>query len=132
MGVIFGNPEITSGGNALKFYASVRLEVRRKETIKGPAGGDDVGIRVKAKVRRCACMPKRTKPSLILPARAALIAALQCRCQRHLSCEDVCRVVCARSDPCVYLVLGKHARETTANCPFQHNVIYTRCLSPSI
>ncbi len=50
VGVIFGNPEITSGGNALKFYASVRLEVRRKETIKGPAGGDDVGIRVKAKV----------------------------------------------------------------------------------
>ena len=50
VGVIFGNPEITSGGNALKFYASVRLEVRRKETIKGSAGGDDVGIRVKAKV----------------------------------------------------------------------------------
>ena len=51
MGVIFGNPEITSGGNALKFYASVRLEVRRKETIKGAAGADDVGIRVKAKAR---------------------------------------------------------------------------------
>ena len=51
VGVIFGNPEITSGGNALKFYASVRLEVRRKETIKGSAGGDDVGIRVKAKAR---------------------------------------------------------------------------------
>jgi recombination protein RecA len=49
VGVIFGNPEITSGGNALKFYASVRLEVRRKETIKGPAGADDIGIRVKAK-----------------------------------------------------------------------------------
>lgn len=51
IGVIYGNPEITSGGNALKFYSSVRLEVRRKETIKG-SDGLDVGIRVKAKVRR--------------------------------------------------------------------------------
>ena len=49
VGVIYGNPEITSGGNALKFYSSVRLEVRRKETIKG-SGGEDIGIRVKAKV----------------------------------------------------------------------------------
>ena len=31
VGVVYGNPEITSGGNALKFYSSVRLEVRRKE-----------------------------------------------------------------------------------------------------
>lgn len=50
--MIYGNPEITSGGNALKFYASVRLEVRRKATIKGASGDDDVGIRVKAKVRQ--------------------------------------------------------------------------------
>ena len=49
VGVIYGNPEITSGGNALKFYSSVRLEVRRKETIKG-SNGEDIGIRVKAKV----------------------------------------------------------------------------------
>jgi len=49
--VIYGNPEITSGGNALKFYASVRLEVRRKATIKGNTGDDDIGIRVKAKVQ---------------------------------------------------------------------------------
>lgn len=47
--MIYGNPEITSGGNALKFYSSVRLEVRRKETIKG-SNGEDIGIRVKAKV----------------------------------------------------------------------------------
>lgn len=51
VGVIYGNPEITSGGNALKFYASVRLEVRRKATIKGNTGDDDIGIRVKAKVQ---------------------------------------------------------------------------------
>ena len=47
---MYGNPEVTSGGNALKFYASVRLEVRRKQTIEG-AKGENVGIRVKAKVR---------------------------------------------------------------------------------
>ena len=49
IGVIYGNPEVTSGGNALKFYASVRLEVRRKATQEGPKG-ESVGIRVKAKV----------------------------------------------------------------------------------
>ena len=54
--MIYGNPEITSGGNALKFYSSVRLEVRRKETIKG-TGGEDVGIRVKAKARQSALCP---------------------------------------------------------------------------
>ena len=50
IGVIYGNPEVTSGGNALKFYASVRVEVRRKATQEG-AKGESVGIRVKAKVR---------------------------------------------------------------------------------
>lgn len=49
IGVIYGNPEVTSGGNALKFYASVRLEVRRKATHES-AKGESVGIRVKAKV----------------------------------------------------------------------------------
>ncbi|CAL5220871.1 g2957 [Coccomyxa viridis] len=49
IGVIYGNPEVTSGGNALKFYASVRLEVRRKATQES-SKGDSIGIRVKAKV----------------------------------------------------------------------------------
>ena len=49
IGVIYGNPEVTSGGNALKFYASVRLEVRRKQTLEG-AKGEQIGIKVKAKV----------------------------------------------------------------------------------
>jgi recombination protein RecA len=49
IGVMFGNPETTTGGNALKFYASVRLEVRKTETIeKGDA--DAVGNRVRVKV----------------------------------------------------------------------------------
>ncbi|KAK9905918.1 hypothetical protein WJX75_008948 [Coccomyxa subellipsoidea] len=49
IGVIYGNPEVTSGGNALKFYASVRLEVRRKMTHEN-SKGESSGIRVKAKV----------------------------------------------------------------------------------
>ncbi len=48
IGVMYGNPEVTSGGNALKFYASVRLEIRRVGAIK--AGGEDVGNRVRVKV----------------------------------------------------------------------------------
>src|ERR1043165_6821132 len=38
VGVMFGNPETTPGGKALKFYASVRLDIRRKDTIKDPSG----------------------------------------------------------------------------------------------
>lgn len=48
IGVMFGNPETTTGGNALKFYASVRLEVRRTAQIK--AGDKIIGNRVKVKV----------------------------------------------------------------------------------
>ncbi len=48
IGVIYGNPETTTGGNALKFYASVRLDIRRKEVIK--EGQDIIGNRVKVKV----------------------------------------------------------------------------------
>jgi recombination protein RecA len=48
IGVMFGSPETTTGGRALKFYASVRLDVRRVETIK--QGTDSVGVRTKVKV----------------------------------------------------------------------------------
>ncbi|MFR3834525.1 MAG: recombinase RecA [Eubacterium sp.] len=48
IGVMFGNPETTTGGRALKFYASVRLDVRRVETLK--AGGEMVGNRARVKV----------------------------------------------------------------------------------
>jgi len=48
VGVMFGNPEVTPGGRALKFYASVRLEIRRSEAIKH--GTDIVGNVVKVKV----------------------------------------------------------------------------------
>ncbi|WP_019414859.1 recombinase RecA [Paenisporosarcina sp. TG20] len=48
VGVMFGNPEVTPGGRALKFYSSVRLEVRRAETIK--SGNDFMGNKTKIKV----------------------------------------------------------------------------------
>jgi recombination protein RecA len=48
IGVMFGSPETTTGGNALKFYASVRLDIRRVDTIK--VGEDAVGNRVRVKV----------------------------------------------------------------------------------
>lgn len=48
IGVMFGNPEITPGGRALKFWASVRIDVRKVESIK--KGTEDVGARIRAKV----------------------------------------------------------------------------------
>ncbi|MBO5212812.1 MAG: recombinase RecA [Clostridia bacterium] len=48
IGVMYGNPETTTGGNALKFYASVRIDIRKSETLK--TGSDAYGNRVKAKV----------------------------------------------------------------------------------
>jgi recombination protein RecA len=52
IGIMFGSPETTSGGNALKFYSSVRLDIRRKEVIKAPgAGKDDPPIGHIAKVK---------------------------------------------------------------------------------
>ncbi len=48
VGILFGNPEVTPGGRALKFYASLRLEVRRVEALK--QGNEIIGMRVKAKV----------------------------------------------------------------------------------
>ena len=50
IGVTYGNPEVTTGGNALKFYASVRLDIRRIQTLK--KGTDMYGIRAKVKVAK--------------------------------------------------------------------------------
>src|ERR1700759_3591831 len=55
IGVMFGSPETTTGGKALKFYASVRLDVRRIETLKD--GTDAVGNRTRAKVVKNNCSP---------------------------------------------------------------------------
>lgn len=49
IGVMFGNPETTTGGRALKFYSSVRIDIRRIGSIKSP-GGEEIGNRVRTKV----------------------------------------------------------------------------------
>jgi len=59
IGVMFGNPETTSGGNALKFYASVRLDIRRIQAIK--AGGDVIGNRTRVKVKKNKVAPPFTE-----------------------------------------------------------------------
>jgi recombination protein RecA len=50
VGVMFGNPETTSGGRALKFYSSVRIDIRRIQSIK--AGGDVVGNRTRVRITK--------------------------------------------------------------------------------
>src|SRR4029079_8238390 len=55
IGVTFGNPETTTGGNALKFYASVRLDVRRIGPIK--VSEESVGSRTRVKVVKNKCAP---------------------------------------------------------------------------
>ena len=59
IGVMFGNPETTTGGNALKFYASVRLDIRRIQAIK--AGNDVVGNRTRVKVKKNKVAPPFTE-----------------------------------------------------------------------
>ena len=55
IGVIYGSPEVTPGGRALKFYASVRLDIRRVESIKD--GAEMVGNRTRVKVVKNKCAP---------------------------------------------------------------------------
>lgn len=57
IGVMFGNPETTTGGRALKFYASIRMDIRRIGGIKGSDNVSDVGNRVKVKVVKNKCAP---------------------------------------------------------------------------
>ena len=63
IGVMFGNPETTTGGNALKFYASVRLEVRRIETIS-KSSDEAIGNRVRVKVVKNKVAPPFRKVEL--------------------------------------------------------------------
>jgi len=64
IGVMFGNPETTTGGNALKFYASVRLEIRRIESIDAKDAEDAIGNRVRVKVVKNKMAPPFRKAEL--------------------------------------------------------------------
>ena len=55
IGVMYGNPETTSGGNALKYYASVRLEIKRVEGLKGD--GEEIGNHVRVRILRSKVAP---------------------------------------------------------------------------
>uniref|UniRef100_A0A7C9AV41 Uncharacterized protein n=1 Tax=Opuntia streptacantha TaxID=393608 RepID=A0A7C9AV41_OPUST len=52
IGVYYGNPEVTSGGIALKFFASLRLEIRQIGKIKSAKGDEDIGLRVRVRVQK--------------------------------------------------------------------------------
>ncbi|MCI1210088.1 MAG: recombinase RecA [Treponema sp.] len=64
IGVMFGNPETTTGGNALKFYASIRLEIRRIESIEAKSAEDAIGNRVRVKVVKNKVAPPFRKVEL--------------------------------------------------------------------
>lgn len=57
IGVMFGNPETTTGGKALKFYASIRLDIRRISGIKNSDNTSDIGSRVRVKIVKNKCAP---------------------------------------------------------------------------
>ncbi|MDD7274322.1 MAG: recombinase RecA [Treponema sp.] len=64
IGVMFGNPETTTGGNALKFYSSIRLEIRRIESIDAKGADEAVGNRVRVKIVKNKVAPPFRKVEL--------------------------------------------------------------------
>ena len=70
VGVVYGNPEVTTGGRALKFYSSVRIDVRRIEALK--SGSEIIGNRTRAKiVKNKVAPPFRERSSTSCTARAS-------------------------------------------------------------
>ena len=70
IGVVYGNPETTTGGNALKFYASVRIDIRRTAVIKD--GDEQLGTRTKVKVVKNKVAPPFKNPPSVLSATASI------------------------------------------------------------
>jgi recombination protein RecA len=80
IGVMFGSPETTPGGRALKFYASVRLDIRRIESLKD--GAEVVGNRTRVKVVKNRCRRRSARPSstsCTARASAARVRSSTCR-----------------------------------------------------
>ena len=76
IGVMFGNPETTTGGNALKFYSSVRMDIRRISQIK--QGDSIIGNRTRVKVVKNKIAPPFSKPNSISCTTRAFQRAVIC------------------------------------------------------
>ena len=85
IGVMFGSPETTTGGNALKFYASLRLEVRRFESIEAKGEEDAVGNRVRVKVVKNKVAPpfKKVELDIMFGKGVSAIASLLDAAVKH-------------------------------------------------
>ncbi len=85
IGVMFGNPETTTGGNALKFYASLRLEVRRVESIDAKGEEDAVGNRVRVKIVKNKVAPpfRKVELDIMFGKGVSAIASLLDSAVRH-------------------------------------------------
>ncbi|BCR21575.1 recombinase RecA [Borrelia sp. HM] len=66
IGIMFGNPETTTGGNALKFYSSLRLEVRKIEQVIGSSADDVIGNKIRVKVVKNKLAPPFRKVELVI------------------------------------------------------------------
>ncbi len=85
IGVMFGSPETTTGGNALKFYASLRLEVRRFESIEAKGEEDAVGNRVRVKIVKNKVAPpfKKVELDIMFGKGVSAIASLLDAAVKH-------------------------------------------------